>query len=89
MSDGSVPAIAGQHFPVVVHELVDYRHGRRWDMRMEHFTEQHSLNGVQDMADVAAFISQMAVTRARIMAAGNTSAVADRCTRAAARPAME
>ena len=64
VSDGTVPAIAGQHFSVVVHQLVDYRHGRRWDMRMEHFTEQHSLNGVQDMADVAAFISQMAVTRA-------------------------
>src|ERR1700694_4479008 len=33
-SDGTVPAIAAQHFRVLAHELVDYRHDKRWDLRM-------------------------------------------------------
>jgi len=60
-SDGTVPAIAAQHFRVIVRELVDFRHDRRWDERMAHFTNDHHLNGVQDIADVAAFVSQLPV----------------------------
>src|SRR5579864_6432009 len=57
--DGSVPAIGGQHFRVIVRQLVDYRHDKRWDLRMEHFTDEHRLKGAQDIADVAAFVSQL------------------------------
>ena len=64
VSDGSVPAIAGQHFRVIVRQLVDFRHDTRWDLRMQHFTDQHHLSGAQDVADVAAFISRMPITRA-------------------------
>jgi cytochrome c553 len=64
VSDGSVPAIAGQHFRVIVRQLVDYRHDKRWDLRMEHFTDEHRLKGAQDIADVAAFVSQLALTHA-------------------------
>src|SRR6202050_1316585 len=32
-ADGSVPAIAGQHFRVLARQLVDYRHDLRWDVR--------------------------------------------------------
>lgn len=64
VSDGSVPAIAGQHFHVIVRQLVDFRHDKRWDLRMQHFTDEHHLSGTQDIADVAAFVSAMAATRA-------------------------
>jgi cytochrome c553 len=62
-SDGTVPALAAQHFRVVVHELVGYRHEGRSDPRMEHFTNDHHLSGVQDIADIAAYVSQLPPTR--------------------------
>lgn len=61
-SDGTVPAIAAQHFRVLAHELVDYRHDKRWDLRMEHFTDEHHLSGAQDIADAAAYISSLPAT---------------------------
>ena len=33
--DGSVPRIAGQHYRVLARQIVDFRHGARWDFRME------------------------------------------------------
>lgn len=59
-SDGSVPAIAGQDFRVIVRELVMFRHGGRSDPRMQHFTDRtHLTRGAQDIADVAAYVSQL------------------------------
>jgi len=52
--DGSIPAIAGQHVSVLVKQLVDFRHDRRWDKRMRNFASQHHLNGPQELLDVAA-----------------------------------
>jgi cytochrome c553 len=63
VSDGTVPAIAAQHFRVLAHELVDFRHDKRWDQRMEHFTDRHHLSGAQDIADVATYISSLPATR--------------------------
>jgi cytochrome c553 len=63
-SDGTVPAIAGQHFRVIAHELVAFRHDQRWDVRMEHFSAKRHLNGPQDIADVAAYVSHLAPTAA-------------------------
>jgi cytochrome c553 len=57
--DGEIPRIAGQHFSVLVKELVDYRNNRRWDPRMEHFAGQHVLKGAQEVADVAAYASEI------------------------------
>jgi len=62
-SDGTVPAVAAQHFRVVVHELVSFRHEGRSEPRMVHFTDEHHLSGVQDIADVAAHISALPPTR--------------------------
>jgi cytochrome c553 len=59
VNDGTVPAIAGQHFRVIAHELVAFRHDQRWDVRMEHFTSKYHLNGPQDIADVAAYVSSL------------------------------
>lgn len=53
--DGSVPAIAGQHVSVLVKQLVDFRHDRRWDERMRNFASKHHLGGPQDLLDVAAY----------------------------------
>jgi cytochrome c553 len=32
---GATPRIAGQHYRVLAKQLVDFRHGKRWDFRME------------------------------------------------------
>ena len=56
-SNGSTPRIAGQHFRVVVRQLVDFRHGKRWDFRMEGQADRHHLAGAQDIADVATYVA--------------------------------
>lgn len=63
LRDGTVPAIAAQRFRVIASELVDFRHDKRWDQRMQHFTDQHNLSGAQDIADVASYISRLPATR--------------------------
>lgn len=55
--DGSVPLIAGQHRQVIIRQLVDYRHARRWDPRMEHYAAQQLLPDTQAIADVAAHVA--------------------------------
>jgi cytochrome c553 len=54
---GSVPRIAGQHYRVILKQLVDFRHGKRWDFRMEALADKHHLEGAQDLADVALYIA--------------------------------
>lgn len=56
-TNGSTPRIAGQHFRVIAKQLVDFRHGKRWDFRMEGMADQHHLGGPQDIADVAIYIA--------------------------------
>ena len=58
-SNGTVPAIAAQHFGVIAKQLVDYRHQQRWDLRMEHITRLEELKSTQDLANVAAYVSRM------------------------------
>jgi cytochrome c553 len=58
-SNGNTPRIAGQHYPVLLKQLVDFRHGKRWDFRMEQMADRHHLAGPQDIADVAAFVSEL------------------------------
>jgi cytochrome c553 len=57
--DGSIPAIAGQHVSVLVKQLVDFRHDRRWDERMRNFASQHHLSGPQELLDVAAYAESL------------------------------
>ena len=56
LPDGTTPRIAGQHFHVLAKQLVDFRHGKRWDFRMEERSRSH-LGGFQDVADVAFYLS--------------------------------
>ncbi len=57
--DGHVPRISGQHFSVLVKQLVDYRNHRRWDPLMEYESDKHLLKSAQDLADVAAYASEI------------------------------
>lgn len=57
--DGLIPRIGGQHVSVLLRQLVDFRHGQRWDVRMQHFTDQHHLENPQAIADVAAYVSTL------------------------------
>ena len=54
--DGGVARIAGQHVTVIAKQLVDYRHDRRWDIRMEHFADQHHLVNPQAIMDIASYV---------------------------------
>jgi len=54
--DGGVARIAGQHVSVIAKQLVDYRHDRRWDIRMEHFADHHHLVDPQSIMDVASYV---------------------------------
>src|SRR5688572_14577596 len=56
-TNGSTPRIAGQHYRVLVKQLVDFRYGKRWDFRMEGMADKHHLEGSQDIADVAVYIA--------------------------------
>jgi cytochrome c553 len=58
LADGSAPRIAGQHFRVLVKQLVDFRYGKRWDFRMEQRANNH-LGAFQDIADVASYLSRL------------------------------
>jgi cytochrome c553 len=58
-TDGSIPAIAEQHVSVLVKQLVDFRHDRRWDERMQEQASKHNLSGPQDLLDVAAYAESL------------------------------
>ncbi|MEO8063508.1 MAG: c-type cytochrome [Pseudomonadota bacterium] len=58
--EGSTPRIAGQHFRVLARQLVDFRRGQRHDFRMEVIAGNHeALPELQDIADVASFVSRL------------------------------
>ena len=43
--NGDVPAIAGQYQRVLLRQLIDFRYGKRWDVRMEAIASSHYLSG--------------------------------------------
>ena len=59
VESGDTPRIAGQYYSVLLKQLVDFRHGKRWDFRMEEQAKQHFLAAPQDIADVAGFVNQL------------------------------
>jgi cytochrome c553 len=56
---GEFPRIGGQYFPVLARQLVQFRHGLRWDFRMENFAGRHRLPDAQAIADVADYVSRL------------------------------
>jgi cytochrome c553 len=58
-ANGDVPAIAGQHARVIARQLINYRHARRWDVRMERIADQHHLRTTQDIADITGYVAAL------------------------------
>ena len=57
---GSVPRIAGQHYRVLARQIVDFRHGKRWDFRMEGVATSHTvMPELSDITDVAWYVSTL------------------------------
>src|SRR5262245_48170998 len=71
--DGMVPVIAGQHVSVLVKQLVDFRHGRRWDVRMQGAARHPELQDSQDLLDVAAYAESLKQPPRRMTGGGNTA----------------
>jgi len=65
-TDGAIPRIAGQHYRVLVRQVVNFRLGKRWDMRMEGVATSHEvMPELQDIADVANYASELGTDSAR------------------------
>lgn len=59
-TEGAVPRIAGQHFLVLVRQLIHFRYAERWNGRMEDVAMNlHVLPGAQDIADVASYVNHL------------------------------
>jgi cytochrome c553 len=69
-TNGSTPRIAGQHYRVIAKQLVDFRHGKRWDFRMEGMADQHHLATPADIADVAVYVAGLTRAGARGIGSG-------------------
>jgi cytochrome c553 len=59
--NGTVPRIGGQLAAVLIKQLVDFRHARRWDPRMEPVTDAHHIGAPQAIADVAAYVAGLEI----------------------------
>jgi cytochrome c553 len=57
--DGTIPVIAGQHVSVLVKQLVDFRHDRRWHAKMQGAAKAHELASPQELLDVAAYAESL------------------------------
>jgi len=69
-ANGNAPRIAGQHYRVVVKQLVDFRNGKRWDFRMEGMADKHHIRTAQDVADVSAHVSGLSEPGKRGLGSG-------------------
>lgn len=59
-TEGAIPRITGQHFQVLVRELIHFRYAERWNHRMEDVAmDLHALRNAQDIADVASYVSHL------------------------------
>lgn len=74
-ADGDIPIIAGQHYEVIIAQLVDFRRTERVDLRMNALAARHHLKTSQDLADVAAYISIMPVQRTNEFGTGQFTAL--------------
>ncbi len=59
--DGSYPRLAGQHDTVLIKQMTDVRAGRRRNDKMLPFIDRHGIT-VQEIADIAAYLSRQPVT---------------------------
>jgi len=62
-TDGTYPQIAGQLRSVIIKQLADVRAGNRDNPLMYPFSVPSILGGAQEIADVAAYVSRLPMTR--------------------------
>jgi cytochrome c553 len=62
-TDGTYPQIAGQLRTVIIKQLADFRAGNRDNPLMYPFSVPGILGGPQEIADVAAYVAQLPMTR--------------------------
>lgn len=62
LESGVYPQVAGQLNTVIIKQLADIRNRNRDNPTMRPFTSPSLLGGVQEVADVAAYISQLPMT---------------------------
>ena len=59
-ADGSYPRLAGQHVRVLIKQMADVRSGRRSNPKMLPFADHQTIS-VQDIADIAAYLTALPV----------------------------
>jgi cytochrome c553 len=69
-SDGNTPEIAGQHSSVIIKQLTDIRQGNRDNPTMLPFTQPDVIDK-QDIADVAAYVSQLKMSPENLTGPGD------------------
>jgi len=76
-ADGSYPRLAGQHVTVLIKQLADVRSGRRSNPKMLPFADHQSIS-VQDIADIAAYLSGLPVPNDQGQGSGKALALGER-----------
>ncbi|MDR2240386.1 MAG: c-type cytochrome [Zoogloeaceae bacterium] len=74
-SSGAYPRLAGQHFTVLVKQMLDISSGLRTNPKMQPYVEDH-ISKPEDMADVAAYLSALPIPPDRIGLGPGTTAAA-------------
>jgi cytochrome c553 len=60
-SNGSYPRLAGQHATVLIKQMTDMRAGRRDNPKMAPFIDDHAVPSPLEIADLAAYLSQLPI----------------------------
>lgn len=68
---GNYPQIAGQHIKVIIKELTNIRHGDRENIIMVPFSRHKVLGGINNLVDVAGYISRLPICPDNEIGPGN------------------
>jgi cytochrome c553 len=61
-SSGAYPRLAGQHATVLIKQITDIRAGRRVNIKMAPYADEHVLT-VQEIADIASYLAQLPIRK--------------------------
>jgi cytochrome c553 len=59
-ASGAYPRLAGQHATVLIEQIADIRSGKRRNLKMEPFSEEHVLT-TQEIADIAVYLQALPI----------------------------
>ena len=69
-ADAIYPSLAGQHASVLIKQMIDVRAGRRDNPKMHPFVGEWVVS-VEDVADIAAYLNQLPISRDNGKGSGN------------------